>query len=360
MVISSKTNRIDWIDYAKGFILIGVCLLHAEFPCYINTFHMAAFFFISGLLFNPSHDSSLIKYFQKKYKSLLKPYFILSVVFLLLYPPLYDSSIDYVPPGFLSNILYSFDNEYLTTIIVKIYIFSIDIFMGHSSPNTSPLWFVYTLFQTCCIFAFVYNICKKLAFHLPIIIIICIVFFVSGWYLSKFDIKMPFKIDTMITSLSFYGIGYLSRLFILNKIKNYSVKKLFMVWLLFFICFIIGINQIGGGSIGYIHNELGNSFMGYLFASVFGTLSCVLFFYIISRFKIGILAIMLKYIANNGMTILAVHYFVISCCNYFIKDKMQGWQYQYVLLFLMIIIVGVSIPIFNKHLYWMIGKNKKI
>lgn len=360
MAISSKTNRIDWIDFAKGYILLAVCLDHAEIPCYITSFHMAAFFFISGLLFNPEHESSLIKYVQKKYKSLLKPYFLLSFVFLLLYPSLYDPSIAYVPSGILNNILHSFNDKYLRTVIVKIYIFSIDIFMGESSPNTNPLWFVYTLFQTSCVFAVIYHICKKFAFHVPIILVICIMCFVSGWYLSKFYIKMPFKIDTMITSLSFYGMGFASRSFLLNKIKNYSVKTVSMAWLLFFICFLIGFNQIGGSSIGYIHNSLGNSFIGYLLASVFGTLSCVLFFYIISHFETGILAVFLKYIAKNGMTVLAIHYVVISCCNYFIKGKLLGWQYQFVLLFLMVLIVGVSIPLFNKHLYWMIGKNKKV
>ena len=360
MALSPTKNRIDWIDFAKGYILLTVCLEHAGVPCYETTFHMAAFFFISGLLFNPERDPSLIKYVQKKYKSLLMPYFLLSFVFLFLYPSLYAPSINYAPPELISIFLCPFIDEYLRTIIVKIYIFSVDIFMGHSSPNTPPLWFVYTLFQTSCVFAVIYYLCRKLTIQVPIIFMICMVCFVLGWYLSKFNIKMPFKIDTMITSLSFYGLGVLSRSFLLNKIKKYSVKTIFMVWLLFFSCFLIGFNQIEGGCIGYIHNELGNSFMGYLFASVFGTLSCVLFFYIISCFKIGFLAIILKHIASNGMTILAVHYFVISCCNYFIKGKMQGWQYQYVLLFLMIIIVGVSIPIFNKHLYWMIGKNKKI
>ena len=360
MAVSTTTDRIDWIDYAKGFILIGVCLDHADFPCYISTFHMAAFFFISGLLFNPEKEPSLIKYVQKKWKSLLKPYSILSFFFLLLYPPLYDPSVNYVPPGIIYNFLDSFKSDYLRGVMVKISIFTIDIFMGESSPDTIPLWFVYTLFQISCVFAIIYYTCKKFTFYATAIPIICIMCFVLGWYLSKFNIKIPFKMETMITSLSFYGMGFISRSFLLNKIKKCSIKNLSMVWLLFFICFFIGFKLIDEGCIGYVHNSLGNSFVGYLLASVFGTLSCVLCFYIISRFKIGIMAIILKQVANNGMTILAVHFFVISCCNYFIKDKLPEWQYQCLLLFLMVIIVGVSIPIFNKHLYWMIGKSKKI
>ena len=354
-----NNNRVDWIDLEKGFILLSVCLLHAGVPCKTSTFHMAAFFFISGLLYNPEKYTSLKDYFYRKLKTLLLPYLFLSFLFLLIYIPIYDPQYTYEVPDTVEKIIGFIDNEYLRGLLSKLSIFTLDIFLGESAPNTNPLWFVYSLFQISCLFAIAYNLCKRLALSQLIMTFFCITCFMTGWLLSKYNIKIPFKIDTTITGLAFYGMGVLCRKFLLDTIKNYSLIIISSFCILFFILFIFGYNQIDERNIGYIHNSLGNSFYGYLLASIFDTWTCTLFFYLLSHIKLGFVGNILKYIANNGIIILAVHFFVISCCIYLLKGHVSDTTYQYLLLLLMITVVGISIPFFNKYLYWAIGKNKK-
>ena len=47
------SKRIEWIDIAKGILIVLVVLGHSEISgiaaSVINSFHMAAFFFLAGL-----------------------------------------------------------------------------------------------------------------------------------------------------------------------------------------------------------------------------------------------------------------------------------------------------------------------
>lgn len=84
-------QRIEWIDIAKGILILLVIFGHLNavkwFPKldgiikWIYTFHMMAFFIISGIVFNAKNDFKT--FFLKKCKALLVPYAIFSVFGLL-------------------------------------------------------------------------------------------------------------------------------------------------------------------------------------------------------------------------------------------------------------------------------------
>ena len=50
------SKRIEWIDIAKGILRVLVVLGHSEISgvaaSVMNSFHMAAFFFLAGLTIN--------------------------------------------------------------------------------------------------------------------------------------------------------------------------------------------------------------------------------------------------------------------------------------------------------------------
>lgn len=80
----SLNSRIIEIDIAKGILILFVLLGHSPIcewigAC-INSFHMAAFFFISGLTYN--YKGNLGHFLGKKTKGILLPYLEFSVVFL--------------------------------------------------------------------------------------------------------------------------------------------------------------------------------------------------------------------------------------------------------------------------------------
>lgn len=81
--MSTKTRIIE-IDIAKGILILFVLLGHSPIcklggAC-INSFHMAVFFFLSGLTYN--YKGNLGHFFKKKTKGILLQYFEFCIVFL--------------------------------------------------------------------------------------------------------------------------------------------------------------------------------------------------------------------------------------------------------------------------------------
>ena len=77
-----KSNRILWIDAAKGIGLLCVILGHLGVPylsTLVYTFHMPLFFFLSGIVFSGSKYSPA-EFLKRKLKSLVLPYFTLGGV----------------------------------------------------------------------------------------------------------------------------------------------------------------------------------------------------------------------------------------------------------------------------------------
>lgn len=85
-------QRVSYIDVLRGLLMILVVLGHSigivENPInrFILSFHMPAFFILSGMCFKPltQHDSPL-RVLKKKAQGLLWPYFTLSLMGVALY-----------------------------------------------------------------------------------------------------------------------------------------------------------------------------------------------------------------------------------------------------------------------------------
>ena len=76
--MSSKSTRIDWIDYFKGIGIILVVIGHNFLPPdirkWIYSFHMPLFFFVGGLTINPKRYKDISEFTKKKAVGLLIPY----------------------------------------------------------------------------------------------------------------------------------------------------------------------------------------------------------------------------------------------------------------------------------------------
>lgn len=79
------TKRLNWIDVAKGILIILVIMGHTHINYYsdfiINAFHMAAFFILSGMTFKA--DYKITVFFKKQIKGLLLPYIIFCIIILV-------------------------------------------------------------------------------------------------------------------------------------------------------------------------------------------------------------------------------------------------------------------------------------
>lgn len=83
-------KRLDWIDIAKGLLIIMIIYGHIDyqsaFSSFLYSFHVQAFFVISGFLFghNKSEDKYCIKDFLvRKFEALMIPYFSFSLLVII-------------------------------------------------------------------------------------------------------------------------------------------------------------------------------------------------------------------------------------------------------------------------------------
>jgi len=90
-----NSNRIDWVDYAKGIGIILVVVGHVlrglqKIPAavpgweavdsWIYAFHMPLFFFLSGLFIEPSCRGPLGRFIGDKARRILWPYFVWTIL----------------------------------------------------------------------------------------------------------------------------------------------------------------------------------------------------------------------------------------------------------------------------------------
>ncbi|MDQ6703326.1 MAG: acyltransferase family protein [Pseudomonadota bacterium] len=136
---SAQRTRVAWIDVARGFCIILVVIGHTidgirsaglipgngillNVFYYIYTFHMAAFFVLSGLLARPSVNRNPTRFFYNIIKHIVYPYFLYGIIQLSIMNML-GSALNHPIP---------FDPfEYFSLIY----------------GTVSPLWFLKTLFS---------------------------------------------------------------------------------------------------------------------------------------------------------------------------------------------------------------------
>lgn len=185
-----NSKRVDYLDIAKGFLIITVILCHSDFPFaqYMYWFHMPAFFIISGLLYKDklSLKSQAIKFFI--------PYTAFSIIDMILTFMASPQDLS------LANIIhYSYEH----------------IYAGKMMPGV--FWFIPCLFLTKVLFHY-----GKKFLSTPALVLI-----ISGLYLAGHafvlatvpenvvDITpanyIPWNLDALMITLPYYAIGYYSK-----------------------------------------------------------------------------------------------------------------------------------------------------
>lgn len=215
-------KRIEYLDVAKGILIISVILTHSPWPYapYMYWFHMPAFFMISGLLYRDGID------FKKQFLKFYIPYFSFSAVDILFNFIMY--------PGIASigNFLSSFKN----------YIY-----------GGKAVWGVFWFIPVLLISKFLFSKLKS-SFKTPYVLLIIAVGYIAVHIYSIkvipnliTDINekywLPLDIDVVPLALAYYAIGFYSK-----NILRYLITKSSMVYsgiaclMLIFINFTFGLH----------------------------------------------------------------------------------------------------------------------
>ncbi|MDP0587882.1 MAG: acyltransferase family protein [Candidatus Endonucleobacter bathymodioli] len=220
------TNRVEYIDIAKGISIILVALFHSKLrsfaPDFINSmglFRMPLFFFLSGVFFSTSTD--IHAFLWKKSEVLLKPYFVTSLAIFIMAVILKEEHLAWQLKG---------------------------IFYGNGDTiKWTPMWFLTHLFSVYLFTYFIFkftNIQEKNTFYKCFFIIILMVIGAHWinyfWHLKTTLLGkeytllgLPFSIDIILISSAFFITGGFLKKMVINF--NPSLYMSLISVLVFFI-----------------------------------------------------------------------------------------------------------------------------
>lgn len=309
-----KTARIDWIDTAKGFVIILMVLGHSSIPPtihnWIYSFHMPFFFFISGMLIKnttPStfnafcHDMHI--FIKRKSKSLLQPFLIYSLINIAIYPIYGEQN------------LFTFIKGILT-----------EGWGGYA------LWFI-PVFFIANILCIVFTKTKAISY------IIIIVMLLIGCSLDYYNINLPWNLASVPFSCAFIILGNLFR----NKIiKILGFKKIYLILLLLTfisISFIMSQN--------YRLDMCNNKILPVLPITICA-MSGIIANIIVSKYmtRIKLCSSILQYTGKHTFEILAFSQAIILIIN---ANFTINFVYKYLLLTFLLLIICYIKDYANKY-----------
>ena len=207
-----------------------------------------AFFFISGILFNETRYPFFKDFFRSKSRSLLLPYLFFFLIFLLLDWNLYLKSEQTIRAAGAA------------------------LLSASGPPKAPPLWFVISLFWINIIYFFITRLSQQFVIRF-IMILVCSI---AGYALHFYGIHLPLRIDALLSTVTFFGLGHLSSGTIFRSItqldKKSFIKGILLVLVLALISKIAGFyNPDAVLGVNKIHNY----FLFYL-TSLCGTFSVII------------------------------------------------------------------------------------
>jgi len=351
-----ETNRIEWIDNWKGFMLIIVCLGHFYMPWpglpLIMPIRVVSFFFISGFLFYPNKYKSFGEFCKRKWLTLLRPYIFLSLIFLFLNPKLYFPNLE-VFEGKHKVLTYLFGidpNMFSNTFDYFLFNIGAIFIEGMSSTMSGPLWFVFALFFVDIILYMTVRLGHN---SVKIITLILLISLNLGWEMNIYDLRLPLNFDTILSALSIGFFGYLARPLI-HLISGLSNMKLIAGAAVLSVFYLLGLNL--NGNIDLYCNSLCNDMIGYVLTIICGMLTCVCFF-ILSARVMGAIRF-LDYVAKNGIVILAAHFYAGTICRLCFYGIVPEGIFPYLQLLSAVLFCMIAIYFFNHFAPSAVGKLK--
>jgi fucose 4-O-acetylase-like acetyltransferase len=216
----TTTKRIDYLDILKGIGIFLMVFDHVYWGqlvhTYIQSFHMPLFFFISGYLWK---GNSINKTVTNKIKTLLIPYIIYGLL-------------QYVLWIFLFGIKHNLN---LLVPLKTLFWTNTDI---DNMPIAPALWFLTCLFIVSVFFNIVRNVIKneKIFF-----IAMCSISILGSVYPLLTKIHLPYAMDSAMTGIGFYTIGYYMKHLLEKKNEKVDITNIntYMIGILLIIDVIL-------------------------------------------------------------------------------------------------------------------------
>lgn len=232
-----RKKHYEEIDVAKGFALFLTVFGHVltarqVWFNWIFSFHMPAFFFLSGMTFRPDKYPSAAAFFKDKFKKRIIPYFVITfigLVICLIRP-------DYRAPLFAAGWKYE-----------------LTWFLYYAQPKNlyiGQVWFLVGLFMAEVIFYFWYRLFHRAHPLVKFYSVMAMAWFgmnieiVNGLFTTMW--RLPWKMDMAWTAAVFMIAGYYTQ-------KYGLLRKMARGWLCLVPVFIILNYYFGPDYFGYVN-----------------------------------------------------------------------------------------------------------
>lgn len=339
--ITPQTNRLKYLDIAKGISILMVINVHFpnESSLFVNgiTFHIVTFFVVSGILMYLKNEESLSykNILFRKIKSIGYPYMTMSLCYMLIYT-IYDFITNKIS---LVAVAKNMHNIYLT-----------GSFLG-----IGTLWFLPTLFFSELIFLFVSKLFGTKRASIVISIMTVISILVSNHLtdigivgMINNNIKGIFTSNILIVILqSLIASGFVAMGYYLGKIisiyKLLKCKKSIAIILgciLFILNYIVSLYSIEND----LHLVKIHAPIAYLVGSILGSLAVLIFSFVIEKFKL--ISKAFSWLGENSLIIMTTHleYKVVNSAYYLIMNIIGINNLEYPIIF-GILMFAIIIPI---------------
>ena len=176
-----KDKRVQYLDIAKGIVMVLVVWQHSKGPfseC-ITAFHMPFFFLVSGLLYNG--EIPFWKFLGKKFRSLYVPFVFWNIV---VYVVAHMN-------GFRLNSFWKFTKKVLLT-------------LDKEPDYLGATWFLGALFAEIILYKLLDSLLKKVKYRR---ILVTLVFVLRAAY--AFEHTLPHKMSRTLILGLFFALGVL-------------------------------------------------------------------------------------------------------------------------------------------------------
>lgn len=305
--IQKNSNRIHWLDIAKGIGIIIVIIIHSydlRINMWIATVCLPLFFFLSGYTYSTKRD--YLSFVIQKARTMLLPY--LSIGFLCF---LFSTILD-IQHGTFQSFPYAF-SYFMSKLLIQ--------------KRFTALWFI-----TCLLLLelILYPVLKYIKNPFFLLTIGLLSFSLGILYYSLGGAPLLWNIDVCLTASLYFILGYCS--------KNYLSRTRFFTesvgrkWFIFFLSLlsmsisIIGV-WINYKYYGYFSNMFLSSYcypVVTVVASICGTIFICLVSYLFSPYRCALLS----YIGENSMFFFSTHSIIFIPIARTILHKLNLFRVQ--------------------------------
>ena len=284
------SNRLDWIDNARGIGIFTVVLVHSMIPMrydvYLDAavmllagFAIALFFIMAGMTYNGDKNRNNLKdYAISRGCQLLIPYFALYIIMMILFIPLAGSVDTYLTPA---DVVFWF-------------------LYGAGPPGQAThLWFLPVLFFGLMLFVTIESLTHSYDSRVrwPLVVLLPVI---AVWITDICSpMLVPWRVNSVLIATSFCIIGHEMQRY--SGLKQWRTNSKILDGVIFLILAVVlfVVSQYNG-FFNFVEDSFGENAWLYL---VTGTSGTILVFMLSSLFK----SRRVEFLGVNSQVIYEIH-----------------------------------------------------